>query len=230
LQVCVSERIFLGDHYLPYFFLDTYKFAESLSAKSEDFFNRCWELQCTGRIFVDLSLEKPAVFIQTIQNKLLSTEFYTKRDLSGMALLNEYEKQMIYFLVNLSIKYNPPIHALQVIKTGLMYQKSILQEEGMQKYVFSLNEEFHQYPSSLQMYCLDDLVRIQKNESNPGSKGIHHSVSYTIARQNLLDDILSIFNNVSIPPESNRPAHWCVILCKNKQLISIFKDKCKWPE
>jgi len=245
LEVCRLERVMVGNHYLPHYFIDSKESAD-LDNIMKNFISLAPH-SCTGRIFADLSCADPKLYLETKTEERLR-EFVLARSSVyplKIMLLKAAENALIYTLTHYCTKRS--IHFLQFIQKGSLLVKNLYREEEAQRLIFDTNQECREYASSIQCYDLEDLVDIQKNESNPDTEGLSHSVSYTIGYPKLMFNVFDIFNNhAEIQWPNHNPVdpfidyqkykefkptkeHWVVIVSKHEYLSKIVKDKCHWP-
>jgi len=236
LEVCRLERVMIGNTYLPEFFLDKLISGNEFFASKHAAwlnFDECVPVGCTGRLFADLSLEKPVLFIETKSRRLIEIPllpFAQKEQELSLTTIRKAENTLIYILTKYCTKRS--LHFFQMIQPAYLRMRNVYEEIEQQKFVHNINEECKQYPSSIQVYDIADLVHVQKNESNPESEGFTNSVSFSVTHSNLMETIFQIFNDSALIDDSDRykREHWVVIISKHNHLTNIFQEKCRWLE
>lgn len=124
------------------------------------------------------------------------------------------------------------VRAVQLVDYASLAQAQKHSEEEQVAHVYSLWSEFGEYAESLLAFDLDSLAGMSTEFS--GMQGLmehsayevapagHTTVSYRVQRSQLLEAVLSLFND----GRGGRP--WLVAISKNNELTRRLKEKCAW--
>jgi len=168
-------------------------------------------------MYIEVTSDMPPIEIPLVPENLLKK--------NPLQIVKTAENNLIYALTKYCTVSS--IHFFQVIQNNTLQMKNIFSEEDAQRFIYGINEECNQYPSSIQVYDLE-LVTVQKNESNPDLDGIGHSVSYSVSYPRLMEDIFTMMK--PIQTISDKKQHWKVLISKHEHTTKEFKWKCYWPK